>query len=117
SNFGTFVLYGLTCMWCIVAFAGRKDFSVLKHLLVPGLGLLMNVAMLGAILYLYVTGNADSQHEAYICPGIDGAWAVVSGLDVAISSMRSGRKLIPATRTVAWLLLTSRSRFAPAARC
>jgi len=101
SNFGTFVLYGLTCMWCIVAFSGREDFSVLKHLIVPGVGLIMNVAMLGAILYLYVIGNADSQHEAYICLGIAGAWAVVSGLYVAISSMRSGRKLIPATRTVA----------------
>ena len=101
SNFGTFVLYGLTCMWCMIAFAGRPDFSVLKHVLVPGLGLLANVAMLVAILYLYVIGNADSQHEAYICMAIAGAWAVVSGLYVAISSMRSGRRLIPATRTVA----------------
>jgi len=25
--------------------------------------------MLGAILYLYVIGNADAQHEAYICLG------------------------------------------------
>ena len=95
------MLYGLTCMWCMIAFAGRPDFSVLKHVLVPGLGLLANVAMLVAILYLYVIGNADSQHEAYICMAIAGAWAVVSGLYVAISSMRSGRRLIPATRTVA----------------
>src|SRR5439155_905170 len=31
SNFGTFILYGLTCLWCMIAFAGRKEFSVLKH--------------------------------------------------------------------------------------
>jgi len=48
-----------------------------------------------------VIGNADSQHEAYICLGIAGAWALVSALYVAMSSMRSGRKLIPATRSVA----------------
>ena len=101
SNFGTFVLYGLTCMWCIIAFAGRPDFSFLKHVLVPGVGLVMNVAMLGAILYLYVIGNADAQHEAYICLGIAGSWAVISALYVALSSMRTGRKLMPATRSVA----------------
>src|SRR5207244_2987665 len=67
SNFGTFVLYGLTCVWTIIAFAGRKEYSVVKHLVVPGLGLIANLAMLGAILYLYIIGNADSQHEAYIC--------------------------------------------------
>src|SRR6185295_11417870 len=76
SNFGTFVLYGLTCIWTIIAFAGRKEYSFVKHLLVPGLGLLANVAMLGAILYLYIIGNADAQHEAYICFAIAGAWAL-----------------------------------------
>src|SRR5207244_12745303 len=100
-NSGALGPYGLTCRWCIVACAGRPDFSVLKHVLVPGLGLLMNVAMLGAILYLYVIGNADSQHEAYICLGIAGAWALVSALYVVFSGMRSGRKLIPATRSLA----------------
>ena len=88
-------------MWCIIAFAGRPDFSFLKHVLVPGVGLIMNVAMLGAILYLYVIGNADAQHEAYICLGIAGGWAVISALYVALSSMRTGRKLMPATRSVA----------------
>src|SRR5207244_654062 len=73
SNFGTFVLYGLTCVWTIIAFAERKEYSVLKHLIVPGLGLIANLAMLGAILYLYIIGNADAQHEAYVCFAIAGA--------------------------------------------
>src|SRR5207249_3943178 len=98
SNFGTFVLYGLTCIWCIIAFAGRKEFSVMKHAIVPGLGLLANVAMLISILYLYIIGNADAQHEAYICFALAGGWAVLSIVYVAVGSMRSGRALIAAPR-------------------
>jgi len=101
SNFGTFVLYGLTCIWTIVAFHGRKEFSVLKHGIIPGLGLLANIAMLGAILYLYIIGNADAQHEAYICFAIAGAWAILSALYVVINSARSGKKLVARRATAA----------------
>ena len=98
SNFGTFVLYGLTCLWALVAFPGRAEFSLLKHLIVPGLGLLANVGMLASILYLYIIGNADAQHEAYICFALAGGWAVLSIIYVAVTSIRSGRAVIAAPR-------------------
>jgi amino acid transporter len=98
SNFGTFVLYGLTCIWTIVAFGHRKDFNAVKHLLVPLLGLVLNVAMVASILYLYVVGNADAQHEAYICFAIAGAWALSSLVYVLVTSSRSGRPVIAAPR-------------------
>jgi amino acid transporter len=101
SNFGTFVLYALTCLWTIVAFAERRDRHLVKHYVVPILGLLANVAMLISILYLYIIGNADSVHEAYICFAIAGAWAVVSVLYVAVRSRRTGRALLAAPRQVA----------------
>jgi len=100
SNFGTFILYGLTCVWTIIAFAERKEYSVLKHLVVPGLGLIANLAMLGAILYLYIIGNADAQHEAYICFAIAGAWGLLSLGYVAITSRRAGRAILAPTRAV-----------------
>jgi APA family basic amino acid/polyamine antiporter len=96
SNFGTFVLYGLTCFWAMIAFPGRAEFSVMKHVVVPALGLLANIAMLVSILYLYIIGNADAQREAYICFALAGGWAVVSIIYVAVSSIRSGRALIAA---------------------
>ena len=98
SNFGTFILYGLTCVWTIIAFAERKEYSVLKHLIVPGLGLIANLAMLGAILYLYIIGNADAQHEAYVCFAIAGAWGLLSLAYVAITSRRAGRAILAPTR-------------------
>lgn len=94
SNFGTFVLYGLTCIWTIIAFAERREKHLVKHLVIPILGLLANLAMLGAILYLYVIGNADAQHEAYICFALAGGWAVVSAAYVAVASARKGRPLL-----------------------
>ena len=37
SNFGTFLLYMLSCIICIVAYQGHPNFSVVKHLLDSGL--------------------------------------------------------------------------------
>jgi amino acid transporter len=103
SNFGTFVLYALTCIWTIIAFAERHDRHVLKHYAVPVLGLLANLAMLFAIIYLYIIGNDDARHEAYICFALAGAWAAVSVLYVMITSAREGRRILhqptPPSRT------------------
>ncbi len=38
SNFGTFIVYGLTCVIAIIAFASHQDRNVFKHYLVPGPG-------------------------------------------------------------------------------
>jgi APA family basic amino acid/polyamine antiporter len=43
SNFGTFILYALSCMLCLVAYKGRPEFSFVKHLLIPVFGLLANL--------------------------------------------------------------------------
>ncbi|MGA9040208.1 MAG: APC family permease, partial [Terriglobales bacterium] len=43
SNFGTFILYALSCFLCIVAFHKRPDYNPIKHLIIPGFGLLANV--------------------------------------------------------------------------
>ena len=87
SNLGTFVLYGLTCIWTIVAFKGREDFNVVKHGIIPGLGLITNVVMVGAILYLYIIGNADAVSEAHICFWIAGGWGAVSLLYVGLTTV------------------------------
>jgi basic amino acid/polyamine antiporter, APA family len=88
SNFGTFVLYGLTCVWTIIAFKKREDFSILKHGLIPVLGVIGNVIMIVAIVYLYSIGNADSKAEVDICFLIAGAWALISLAYVAITNIK-----------------------------
>ncbi len=93
SNFGTFVLYALTCYWTIVAFGGRKEFNFFKHLFVPVLGLLANLAMLVTILFMGILGGGDSQTESIGALVIALAWAVVSGIYVVIRNRQSGRPL------------------------
>ena len=51
SNFGTFILYALTCFLCMVAFHKRSDFSLLRHVLIPGFGLLAN---LGCMMFYLI---------------------------------------------------------------
>jgi amino acid transporter len=94
SNFGTFVLYALTCLWAIIAFASRPDFNWFKHLVIPGLGLLANVVMLVTILGLGIVGGGDSQTESLIALGFAAVWAVASGAYVLVSNRRSGRSLV-----------------------
>jgi hypothetical protein len=93
------VLYGLTCLWTIIAFSHREEFSLIKHGIVPAVGLLANVVMLVAIVYLYIIGNANAQSEAYICFAISGGWALVSAVYVVVTSHRKGRRLLHAPRT------------------
>jgi basic amino acid/polyamine antiporter, APA family len=93
SNFGTFVLYALTCIWTIIAFKERKGRSAVKHSLIPWLGLAANVAMLVSILYLYIIGNADSRHEALICFAITGAWAIISLIYVMVANARKQKTI------------------------
>lgn len=93
SNLGTFILYGLTCTWTIVAFKNRDDFSIIKHGVIPVLGIITNIIMIVAILYLYIIGNADSVSEAKICFWIAGGWAAISLLYVGITTMQKTFKV------------------------
>src|SRR5712692_11244392 len=43
SNIGTFLLYGMTCLICIVAFAGVKKRSLYNSIIAPVLGAVLNV--------------------------------------------------------------------------
>jgi len=98
SNFGTFVLYGLVCIWTWVAFKDRSDYNFLKHGLVPFLGLVMNVVMCGGIIYLNAIGTADQKTELNICLYIAGGWALASILYIVLTTVHKdyGMKLISA---------------------
>jgi nitrogen regulatory protein PII len=98
SNFGTFVLYGLVCIWTWIAFKDRPDFSVLKHFLVPLGGLILNVLMCGGIFYLNMTGTPDNKIEAQICFYIAGGWALLGFLYVMFTTVHKsyGLKLVQA---------------------
>jgi len=43
SNFGTFILYALSCVLCLVAYHKRPDHSFIKHTFIPVFGVLANI--------------------------------------------------------------------------
>ncbi|MGH8336242.1 MAG: APC family permease, partial [Gammaproteobacteria bacterium] len=55
SNFGTFMLYGLTNIICIVAFRERHDFHGFKHMVVTVFGALANFACMA----FYIIGPIE----------------------------------------------------------
>ena len=102
SNLGTFVLYALICIWTIIAFSHRPEKSILKHVIIPVTGLIMNVLMVLTIFYLAFGAGGDSATEGRIAIYFALGWAVISGIYVVIANARSGRKILehPVTNTV-----------------
>jgi APA family basic amino acid/polyamine antiporter len=93
SNFGTFILYALTCLLCIVAFYRRSDFSLLRHVLIPGFGLLAN---LGCMLF-YLIGPAmgyGTVKEPLIALAVAGLWGLYGAIYFLRSSRAKGRTIL-----------------------
>jgi amino acid transporter len=76
SNIGTFVLYGMTCIICIVAFAGVVGRNVFGTLVAPILGAVLNVGMLIAVLYYAITSGGATQVDTIIAGAISVIWLV-----------------------------------------
>ena len=79
SNFGTFVLYALSCALCIVAYHKHERFSVIRHLLIPVFGLLAN---LGCMAFYVVgpIGGFGTPHEPLLALGIAAIWALYGAI-------------------------------------
>ncbi|GCF08532.1 APC family permease [Dictyobacter arantiisoli] len=77
SNIGTFILYGLTCIVCLIAFAGMPKRGILNTLIAPIAGAILNVAMLLGVIYFAIVGNSDAQRNVIIAGIFAIAWLVI----------------------------------------
>ena len=91
SNFGTFLLYMLTCAIAIVAFREHHTFSGFKHMFVPIFGLVANLLCMLFYLAGPFTVSGMSWKEPYIALGVCGAWGVYGAVFFARSSKAKGR--------------------------
>jgi len=98
SNTGTFIVYGMSCIICFIAFASRHDRHVVKHYLVPGLGALMNIGELLGVVYLAVKAGGDSSKNAYIALGMVGVWIVLGFVWVAVNPNKHHARKVLADR-------------------
>jgi amino acid transporter len=90
SNIGTFLLYGMTCIICVIAFAGVAGRSVINTIIAPVLGAILNVGMLFGVLYFAISGGGASQVDTIIAGVISIAWLVIGFAYLYIRQMTKG---------------------------
>jgi amino acid transporter len=97
SNFGTFILYALSCFLCIVAYHKRPDHSFIRHTLIPGFGLLANLTCMA----FYLIGPVFSLgtfKEPLLALGISALWGTYGAVYFIRSSKAKGKAAILVAR-------------------
>ena len=97
SNFGTFLLYGLSCVVCMVAYHKHPNFSFIKHWLVPAFGVVANLVCMSFYLIGPFMGYGTKM-EPYLALGIAAVWAIYGGIYFVISSRKSGKTTLVTSR-------------------
>ncbi len=94
SNFGTFMLYMLTCYIAVVAFREHHPYHAFKHFVIPVFGLLANLLC----MLFYIAGPfmvaGMSKVEPFVALGVSGAWGVYGVWYFLASSKTKGRPVI-----------------------
>ena len=97
SNFGTFILYALSCLLCIVAYHRRHDYNIVRHLLIPGFGLLANLICMAFYLISPVFGLGTFK-EPLLALLISAVWGIYGGIYFIRSSKAKGRAVLLSSR-------------------
>ncbi len=100
SNFGTFLLYALSCVICMVAYHNHPKFNAIRHLFIPMFGLLANLACMAFYLIGPFMGYGTKM-EPLLALGIAAVWAIYGGIYFMKSSKVAGRTTLVANRSQA----------------
>ena len=90
SNFGTFLLYGFSCVICIVAYHRHPKFGFVRHMAVPVFGVAANLACMAFYLIGPFMGYGTKM-EPLLALGVALVWGIFGGIYFVRSSKRSGR--------------------------
>ena len=101
SNFGTFLLYGMTCLTAIIAFREHHSFQGFKHVVIPVFGLCAN---LGCMLF-YIIGPFSvagmSWHEPFIALGAVAIWGIYGAIHFILGSKKKEKPIFVSTAAAA----------------
>jgi amino acid transporter len=98
SNFGTFLLYGLSCIICLVAYHKHPNFSPVRHLCIPVFGLVANLACMAFYLVGPFMGYGTKM-EPLLALGIAMVWAIYGGIYFIRASRVSGKAAFATARS------------------
>ena len=97
SNFGTFMLYMLSCVICMVAYQGHPKYSLVRHSLIPLFGLLANLAC----MIFYLIGpfmGYGTVKEPLLALGVAAVWAIYGAIYFTRASRAAGRTTFVVSR-------------------
>jgi amino acid transporter len=94
SNFGTFVLYMITCLIAMVAFHQHDQFHGFKHVVVPVFGLVANLLCMLFYLIGPFTVSGMSVKEPFIALGVCVVWGIYGAFYFARNSQKRGRRML-----------------------
>jgi basic amino acid/polyamine antiporter, APA family len=97
SNFGTFAVYGLTNVICIVAYREHHMFHGLKHMAIPVFGAVANFACMA----FYIIGPIEglgSVKEPLMAVGISIVWGIYGAIYFSRNSRKRGKETILAAK-------------------
>ncbi|MBZ5594640.1 MAG: APC family permease [Acidobacteriia bacterium] len=97
SNFGTFVLYALSCIICMVAYHKHPKFSPLRHMAIPLFGLVANLGCMAFYLIGPFMGYGTVK-EPLLALGIAVVWGLYGGIYFLRASKQKGRTTLVAER-------------------
>ena len=90
SNIGTFLLYGMTCLVCLIAFAGVQKRGIFSTILAPVSGGTLNVLMLVGVIYFAIAGGGSTQTDTIIAAAFSIAWLVIGFAFLWIRQLLTG---------------------------
>ena len=100
SNFGTFLLYMITCLIAMVAFKEHHTFNGFKHVVIPVFGLVANLV----IMLFYLIGPfmvaGMSWKEPYIALGVVALWGIYGAIYFAKTSKAKNKEVFLSSKPV-----------------
>ena len=100
SNFGTFLLYGMSCMICMVAYHKHPAYSPIRHMFIPMFGLLANLACMAFYLIGPFMGYGTKM-EPLLALAIALVWAIYGGIYFTRATKLAGRTTLVNNRASA----------------
>jgi amino acid transporter len=100
SNFGTFLLYALSCATCMVAYAKHPNYSFLRHGLIPIFGLVANLICMGFYLIGPFMGYGTKM-EPLLALGIAAVWGIYGALHFSSIGKAHGKTALVEQRPAA----------------
>jgi len=98
SNFGTFMLYMMTCLIAMVAFKEHHSYNPIKHFIIPIFGLLANLICMLFYLIGPFAVNGMSWKEPYIALGVAALWGIYGLIYFRKRSREMGREILLSTK-------------------